>query len=768
MDIQTVTFSKSNEISDAKSDADSVLLALDEPDEWSSFSTKVANAEHTWESHLAVEGMHCASCALNIEKTVKALPGIVSAEVNATSGRARLLWSSAHAKPSIWIGAINKAGYRALPAADALVRDDRRKSQRLMLWRLLVAGFCMLQVMMYTMPAYYATPGEMTQDTLNLMRWASWVLTLPVMLFSSGPFFKSALTDIKQRQISMDFPVSLGILIAFLVSSAATFEPNGWWGSEVYFDSLTMLVFFLLTGRWIELRMRNKTAGALDVLMRRLPSSIERRNNEGQFERVAVRRLMVGDEVRVLPGEAFPADGTITLGETKADESLLTGESKPVSKALGAEVIAGSHNLSSAVQVLIKRIGESTRYAQIVALMERASVDKPRLAILADRIAQPFLLLVLLAAAGTALYLWQVDQSRALMTAVAVLIVTCPCALSLATPAAMLTVSGKLARTGVLVRKMQALEALTNIDTIVFDKTGTLTLDKMIVGNISVNSLLTETEALQIAAAMARHSLHPVSRALVAAAKNAETNNTQLVSGVQEVSGAGLTANSALGNLKLGSTKFCDLTATEIADSESSMVHLVSDQGWLASFAIVESIKPSAASCVRHVTEHGLQVAVLSGDKLASVRRVAEAVGIKDVFGDCSPQDKLMHIQALQQQGKKILMVGDGLNDGPVLASAHVSMAMGQAVPLAQAQSDFVVMNGDLAMVPYLMAQAHRTMRIVKQNLTWAAIYNATCVPLAIAGMLPAWLAGLGMALSSLLVILNAARLAKIDTIQGL
>jgi Cu2+-exporting ATPase len=288
-----------------------------------------------------------------------------------------------------------------------------------------------------------------------------------------------------------------------------------------------------------------------------------------------------------------------------------------------------------------------------------------------------------------------------------------------------------------------------------------------VVGNISVNSNLTETEALQLASAMARHSLHPVSRALLEAANNVEPSKTMRVSAVQEVSGAGLTADSVWGNIKLGSAKFCGLIDSEITHTDGSMVHLVSDNGWLASFAIVESIKPSAASCVRHVTEHGLQVAVLSGDKLAAVQRVANAVGIKDVFGDCSPQDKLTHIQALQQQGKKILMVGDGLNDGPVLASAHVSIAMGQAVPLAQAQSDFVVMNGDLAMVPYLMTQAKRTMRIVKQNLTWAAIYNATCVPLAIAGLLPAWLAGLGMALSSLLVILNAARLANIDILKA-
>ncbi len=763
--MQTVTFNKSKNSIDANNEAESELVVLDEPDEWSRFSTMLGNGANQWESHLAVEGMHCASCGLNVEKAVKALPGIISVDVSAASGRARLVWSADETKPSVWMGAINKAGYRSLPAADALMRDDRRKGQRLMLWRLLVAGFCMFQVMMYTMPAYYASPGEMTPDMLNLLRWASWVLTLPVMFFSSGPFFKSALTDIKQRQISMDFPVSLGILIAFLVSTAATFEPNGWWGAEVYFDSLTMLVFFLLTGRWIELRMRDKTAGALDVLMRRLPATIERLNANGQFERVAVRRLMVGDEVRVLPGEAFPADGRITLGETSADESLLTGESRPVTKRLEAEVIAGSHNLSAAVQVRIEKIGGTTRYAQIVALMERVSVDKPRLAILADRIAQPFLILVLLAAASTALYLWQVDPSRALMTAVAVLIVTCPCALSLATPAAMLTVSGKLARSGVLVRKMQALEALTNIDTIVFDKTGTLTLDKMVVGEISVNSGLSKSEALQIASAMARHSLHPVSRALVEATKNAVQATDEVVKKVQEVSGSGLTAESALGKLKLGSTTFCGLSDADIKKTGNSVVHLVSDQGWLASFEIVESIKPDAASCVRQVTDNGLSVVILSGDKLAAVQRVADIVGIKQVFGDCSPQDKLAHIQALQQQGKKVLMVGDGLNDGPVLASAHVSIAMGQAVPLAQAQSDFVVMNGDLAMLPNLIAQANRTMRIVKQNLTWAATYNATCVPLAIAGLLPAWLAGLGMALSSLLVILNAARLAKIDTI---
>ncbi len=738
-----------------------VWVALDEPDEWASFSQTHDGKNQEWESRIVIEGMHCAACAINVEKALKSVTGVLSADVNATSGRARLVWSAEITKPSEWMRAVSKAGYRALPAADAFVQDDRRKNQRLMLWRLLVAGFCMMQVMMYAMPSYYASPGEMTSEALNLMRWASWILTLPVLFFSCSPFFNSALNDLKQRQISMDMPVTLGILITFLVSTAATFEPTGWWGSEVYFDSLTMFVFFLLTGRWIELRMRDRTAGSLDALMRRLPSSVELLKADGSFERVAVRNLNVGDVVRVLPGEAFPADGIITLGNTNADEALLTGESHPVSKTAGSEVIAGSHNLSAAVQVRIDKIGQTTRYAQIVALMERAAVDKPRLALLADRIARPFLLLVLFAAAATAVILWQTDHSRALMAAVAVLIVTCPCALSLATPAAMLTVSGALARSGVLVRRMQALEALATIDTIVFDKTGTLTEDNMMIGNISTDSSLSEKVALEIAAALARHSLHPVSRALVEAFNQpASVGVHPKVSNVQEVSGAGLTAESTYGKLRLGSAQFCALPAKYAAHG-GSQVHLVSEHGWLASFEIVEAIKADAAAAIRTIQDAGLQVEVLSGDQVASVTKVTEKLGIKAYTARCTPQEKLARLQALQQQKRRVAMIGDGLNDGPVLASAHVSIAMGRAVPLAQAQSDFIIMNGQLAMVPLLIAQARRTMRIVKQNLIWAATYNATCVPLAVVGMLPAWLAGLGMALSSLLVILNAARLSR-------
>jgi len=363
---------------------------------------------------------------------------------------------------------------------------------------------------------------------------------------------------------------------------------------------------------------------------------------------------------------------------------------------------------------------------------------------------------------NTALYLWQVEPGRALMTAVAVLIVTCPCALSLATPAAMLTVSGALAKGGVLVRKMQALETLSQVDVAVFDKTGTITDDKMKVSNIVCHGQITADQALQLAGEMAKHSLHPVSRALVnAAAETGQQASGELIRNVTEVSGGGLTAEADIGLLKLGHARFCELADTTDAPQEHMTVYLANDGNLLASFSIEESIKDNANTALNALKKAGLQIQLLSGDQAHAVQRVAHRTGVKEAKGGCSPQEKLAHIQQLQQAGHQVLMVGDGLNDGPVLASAHVSIAMGKAVPLAQAQSDFVILGGQLEMVAVLLKQAKRTMRIVRQNLTWAASYNAICVPLAIAGYLPAWLAGLGMALSSLLVVLNAARLSR-------
>ena len=738
-------------------------LALDDPQEWAGFSRPVPDHEGWQESYLAIQGMHCASCALTVEHALVQLPGVQAVQVNGASATARLTWSPAASRPSQWLAALQRAGYGALPAGDLIDAAARVREQRLLLWRWLVAGFCMMQVMMYAWPAYVAEPGEITPDIASLLRWASWVLTLPVVLFSCWPFFSAALRDLRHRTIGMDVPVALGIAIAFGASTAATFDPAGVLGSEVWFDSVTMFVFFLLSGRLLEQRLRDRTAGSLEALMRRLPQTIERQRPDGGFERVPVRRLAVQDLVRVLPGEVFPADGRVLQGQTRVDESLLTGESRPLARAPGEPVIAGSQNLSGVVLVRVERIGGETRFAGIVALMEQAAVEKPRLARIADRIASPFLLAVLVAAGASAAWWWAAGPAQALGVAVAVLIVTCPCALSLATPAATLAAAGALARQGILVRRLQGLETCAGIDTVVFDKTGTLTHDRMGVGATRTRPGLQAHEALVLAASLARHSLHPASRAIAAAA---DGNPGWPASEVSEVAGRGVQGRLAGPGmpprlLRLGSAAFCGAPAAA-AEAGQPVVHLADDGGWLASFELDETIRADAAGAIAALRRQGLQVQLLSGDGAAAVQRLARRAGIADAHGDCSPEAKLDRMRRAQAAGRRVAMVGDGVNDGPVLARADVSVAMGDAVPLAQAKSDFIVLGGQLLAVSTLVAHARRTQRIVRQNLAWAATYNAVCVPLAVAGWMPPWLAGLGMAASSLLVVANAARLARI------
>ena len=744
------------------------LWLLDDPQEWTAFSRPSSQGADCWESNVVIEGMHCAACSLTVEDALTRIPGVISAQVGAASHRAKVVWSSDVVKPSVWMQAVQGSGYRAVPANDAFASERRKLETRQALWRWLVAGLCMMQVMMYAYPAYVAHPGDLTGEMEQLLRWASWVLTLPVIFFSCGPFFRNALRDIVQVRVSMDLPVALGMFITFAMSTAGTFEPSGMFGHEVYFDSLTMFVFFLLTGRWLELRLRDRTAGALEALMHRLPESVERRTVTGEWERVVARRVRVNDVLRVLPGEAFPADGVVLRGLTAVDEALLTGESTPVARGEGDAVIAGSHNLAAPVEMQVERVGGDTRYAQIVVLMEQASVSKPQVAQLADRLAKPFLVFVLLAAVAACAWWWPSDPGHALMIAVAILVVTCPCALSLATPAAMLASAGALARGGVLVRRLQAMETLTEVDTLVFDKTGTLTRDAFVLDQVQLRAGATHDEVLALAAQLARGSLHPVSRALVNAASaaglSAPTSEPLTLS---EVAGQGVQAERVLRGvpqrLRLGSASFCGVEPADCLPTAARgpVSHLADEQGWLATFVFLEDLRDDARAAVQALMADGVQVQLLSGDAPAAAQALGRMAGIEQVRGGCSPSDKLEAMQREQQAGRTVAMVGDGLNDGPVLAGAHVSFAFGRAVPLARAQSDFVVLGERLMAIADTRARSRETMRIVRQNLAWAGAYNVVGVPLAMIGWMPPWAAGLGMAASSLLVVANAMRLAR-------
>ena len=748
-----------------------VAAVIDDPQEWAAFSRPSTRAQGLVESSVMIDGITCSACAVTIEKVLCALPGVQRADVSAASRRATVLWSPEQVLPSQWMGEIRKAGYLPLPANDSSARAARLQESRTMLWRWLVAGLCMMQVMMYAYPAYVALPGDLSAESEHLLRWASWVLTLPVILFSCGPFFRSALRDLTQRRISMDLPVAIALVITFGVSTAGTFEPQGIFGREVFFDSLTMFVFFLLTGRWLELRLRDRTAGALEAMVNRMPEAVHRRTADGNFEAVAARRLVVGDVVRVLPGEAIAADGVIVSGESTVDQSLLTGESRPVARAVGSRVVAGSYNLSGTITFQVEQTGEQTQFAAIVALVHSAATARPRLAQLADRIAKPFLVVVLLAALGAALYWWPQGEGHALMVAVAVLIVTCPCALSLATPTAMLAGAGSLARAGVMVRRLQALEALSHVDTVVFDKTGTLTHDRQGVASVLVRDGLDVPQALAMAATLARQSLHPVSRAIVSAASAADPAaelSGGVVNDLREQAGQGLSAlvgsaDAAVAplRLRLGSAAFCGLPVQgDAPDDDIGQTHLCDDNGWLASFTLTQTLREDAALTVRALTQEGIAVHMLSGDRQDAAQQTARTLGMTSVQAQCTPDAKLQFLRAQQAAGHRVAMVGDGLNDAPVLAGADVSFAMGRATPLAQSQADFVVLGGQLMRVVQSVRLARRTMGVVRQNLAWALAYNLACIPLAVVGWIPAWLAGLGMAASSLLVVMNALRLA--------
>jgi P-type Cu2+ transporter len=757
--------------------------ALDDPHEQAAFTQwqQAPGGERIGVSQFQISGMHCAACSGLIEAALKDLPGVLDAHVSAASERAEVRWDPLRVQPSRFVEALDRAGYGAVPDAAAPARFARIAEKRKALWRLFVAGFCMMQVMMYATPAYVAPPGDITPDVLRLLQWASWLLSVPVVLFSAGPFFSGAWRSVKARRIGMDVPVAVGIAVTFVASSGATFDPGGVFGHEVYFDSLTMFVFFLLGGRYLELAARHRVAATLESAMQRLPELVERITADGRVEAVSPGRLAAGDRVRVAAGQAFAADGIVLEGRSHADEALLTGESRPVPKSAGDAVVAGSLNLGGSLLMRVERVGADTRYEGIVAMMRSALTQRPAMVRIADRIAGPFLWAVLVLALGAAVVWSFIDPSRAVWVAVSVLIVTCPCALGLAAPSALLAAASSLARQGVLLQRLDAIEAFTRVDTVFLDKTGTLTLDRLTlagVRSLTARPLSDEQAShwLQRAAALAAASRHPLSQALVRAAAAEAPGEASTPAApssvwrdVQERPGQGLHALDEAGReWRLGSRAFVSEQAgPSVCAALSAATGEASDDAQVVfgptghpsvAFDLAEALRPDAAEAVRDLEAMGLRLGLLSGDEPGRAARVASAVGIRDVHASAMPEDKLAAVADAQARGHRVAMVGDGLNDAPVLARADLSIALSHGASVARSQADAVLLGDRLSAVVTARRVSERTMRIVRQNLVWAALYNASCIPLALAGWLPPWAAGIGMAASSLFVVLNAQR----------
>ncbi|MCF8197236.1 MAG: heavy metal translocating P-type ATPase [Sulfuritalea sp.] len=736
---------------------------FDHPDVQKNFVRRANGAagEHEQEAALILEGITCAACVWLNETHVRSQPGVTSIEINYTTRRARVRWDERVTRLSAILEAIAAIGYRAHPYDIGRAEELAQKERKAALWRLFVAGFGMMQVMMYAVPVYLAD-GDMTPDIEQLMRWASLILTLPVMLYSAAPFFVSAWRDMKLRRVGMDVPVALGIGAAFVASVWATLTASG----EVYFDSVTMFVFFLLTGRYLEMMARQKAARSVETLARAIPAFATRlaawpADSEG--ERVAVAELRAGDAVQIKPGETVPADGCVLDGESAADESLLTGESLPVTKAVGDALIGGSVNTASPLVMRVERVGEETRLAAIQRLMERAAAEKPRLVEMADRVAGRFIIALLILAVGTALAWWWIDASRALWVFVAVLVVSCPCALSLATPAALTVATGALAAQGVLVTRGHAIEALAHVDRFIFDKTGTLTAGRMqLVELIPLGADGEQASAL--AAALERGSEHPIARALAS-----KSGGGTEVDALRATTGAGVEGRVSGRVWRLGRLEFVaglhgmavPAELQEKLGAGDTAIALGSADGWAAFFFLNDSLRPDASPMVAALSAARVNLSIFSGDTQAAVSRVGRALGIDDARGGLLPEDKHAALKALQSSGEVVAMVGDGVNDAPVLAQAQVSIAMGGGADLARANADVVLLGNNLQALPQGLALARRTMRIVKQNLVWAFAYNLIAIPLAMTGWVTPWMAGIGMSASSLLVVLNALRLQR-------
>ena len=737
-------------------------LAVDDPDALAGYTRWRADGQA--ESSLRLAGLHCASCAGLIETALLAVPGVLAARVHAAAGLAQVEWDPQRLRPSALIAAVRGAGYDAAPDLAVDARALRQREQRLALWRWFVAAFCAMQVMMFAAPGYFAAPGEIAPDQQRLLHWASWLLTLPVLLFSAAPFFSGAARGLRQRRIGMDVPVALGIAVMFVASSGAAFDPGGVLGHEVYFDSLTMFVAFLLGARWFDVRARGQAAEALEAGTASLPERATRVLADGRIEQVSAQRLAIGDHVRVALGATFPADGRLMFGVTSVNESLLSGESHPVRKGVGDEVLAGSLNLGMPVEVRVERSGAATRQAAIVALAREATLLRPSATASADRWATPFLIAVLLLAAAAAAVWSVIDPARALWVTVAVLIVTCPCALSLAAPSALLAASGKLARGGLLLRRADALDAMARVQTLFIDKTGTLTgeqpqLCAAVWVGAGEGGEGGEVHALtRSAAALASWSSHPLARAL-ANSGGKPAGVADAWREVAESAGAGLAGRDAAGReWRLGSAAF---VGAEGSDHDALQLWFGRAGRALLRFDFSEALRPDAAAAVTALKAQGIEVRLLSGDRDARVQRLAQQLGLSSAQGDATPQDKLAALRGEQAAGRVVAMLGDGLNDAPVLAQADVSLAMGAGADLARRSADAVLLSMRLTDVAAAFALARRTRRVIRQNLIWAGGYNAACIPLALVGALPPLLAGLGMAASSLVVIGNALRLGK-------
>jgi Cu2+-exporting ATPase len=717
-------------------------------------------------AQVEIRGMVCAACAMLIEHRLRRADGVASAHVDFTAQRAFVGFDPQRTDVARIKRVIETAGYQT----DAGAQGERRRG-RIELLRVLTAWLLMMQVMMLAVPAYVARPGDIPADIEQLLRLAQLVLTVPAVLFSAAPILRAAASQVRAGPIGMDLPIVLGLGAAFAASAWATVTSHG----AVYFDSITMFVALVLGVRWLQARALRAARGHLDEAQRRARMTARRLRGfpaSLATETIGAEQLVVDDHVLVPVGESVPADGVIVQGTSSVSQAWLTGEATPIEKHDGAPVLAGSVNLEQPLVVRVTRAGEATSLAALRRLVDDAGRERPRIVELANRIAVAFLWIVLAVTAATVIGWWWVDPAQALPSAVAVLVATCPCALSLAAPAALAATQSALAERGVLTARSAALEALARIDVLACDKTGTLTTSAPALTRVIPLRGYRSAEALAQAAALEAVAAHPFARALAQAAASARL----ILPTAQEVTitpSAGIEATVAGQRLRIGKIEYALALAGQDAQhawfrrwpslsaqlpQDDSVIALADGQGARALFAFGEVLRPDAAALVEAARAAGAEVVLVSGDRAGSVDRIARSLGIERAYAQQTPASKRELVAQLQGAGRRVAMLGDGFNDAPVLAQADVSIALAEGAALAQARADFIVLGSRVGDVAALIRAARRGVRIVRENFAWALLYNLGAIPLAAFGYLSPALAAVGMAASSALVVANALR----------
>jgi len=697
---------------------------------------------------LTVEGITCAACAWLIEKQLRQLDGLHFINVNTTLHRVVIRWRKDKLKLSKILTEIRKVGYKAYPFQINQQEALYTKQAKSYLRRLGLAGIATMQVMMFAIALYSELFTGMEEQFIHYFRWVSFILATPVLLYSAQPFYINAWRNIRNRTLGMDIPVSIALLGAYVASGYATIQETG----EVYFEAISMFTFLLLLGRLLELRARRKASETSSNLLRLLPSMATLIEAETE-SLIPAKTLTIGQIILVKAGETIPVDGTILTGISNIEESMLTGEHLPVHKGKDSPVFAGTVNVTSPLTIQVEKLAQNSLIADIIHLQDSAQQNKPHIEVVADLVSRYFVGALLITALCTYIGWYLIDPEQAFWITLSVLVATCPCALSLATPTALTCATAKLNKQGVLIKQHHVLETVNKIEHMVFDKTGTLTHGDFVLLNTTHYADFTQQQCIDLAAQLEKVSEHPISLAF-----NLQQKNTVQLSNVINLPGQGLQATYQNKQLKLGHAQFCNIDSP--LKSKELVIYLTLAKKLIASFELGDTLRTSASEISQYCQQHNIETTLLTGDISSKSEEVASQLKLTNVTKGVTPEGKLTHLQKLQKS-QQVLMVGDGINDAPVLAGADVSVALSSGTDIAKNSADVILLGEDLNKIITLRRTAQKTTTIIKENLGWAIGYNLIIVPLAITGHVPPYIAVLGMSFSSLIVVSNSLRLLK-------